>query len=129
LSVAVSAIGRRGTYPSDSVEVGDEEAPFASSDKKYFIAAFSNVGPEIAVTGPGVGIISTFPNGYAVLDGTSMACPAVTGAAARLIANTPNIVDMSRDSSRSDAMAQVVFQGAKRLGFGINFEGRGFLPI
>jgi subtilisin len=127
LSIAVSALGRKGTYPADAVEVGDEMAPFAASDPKYFIAAFSNVGPELAFTGPGVGIISTFPTGYAVMDGTSMACPAVTGAAARLLAAQKQILAMPRNSARSDAMAQFLMQAAKALGLGVTFEGRGLL--
>jgi subtilisin len=85
------------------------------------------VGPEIAFTGPGVGIISTFPNGYAVMDGTSMACPAVTGVAARLLAAEKRILAMQRNSARSDAMAQFLMQAAKSLGLGVTFEGRGLL--
>ena len=127
LSIAVSALGRKGTYPADAVEVGDEMAPFAASDPKDFIAAFSNVGPDIAFTGPGLGIISTFPGGYAVLDGTSMACPAVTGVAARLLAAQKQILAMPRDSARSDAIAQFLLQAAKSLGLGVTFEGRGLL--
>src|SRR6266571_4281911 len=127
LSIAVSALGRKGTYPADAVEAGDEMAPFAVSDSKDFIAAFSNVGPEIAFTGPGLGIISTFPGGYAVLDGTSMACPAVTGVAARLLVAQKQILAMPRDSARSDAIAQFLLQAAKSLGLGVTFEGRGLL--
>src|SRR5207247_1649461 len=53
LSIAVSALGRKGTYPADAVEGGDVMAPFATSDPDYYITSFSNVGPEIALTGPG----------------------------------------------------------------------------
>jgi len=127
LSLAVSALGRKGTYPGGTTEVDEEMAPFASSDPKDYIAAFSNVGPEIAFTGPGVGIISTYPTGYAVMDGTSMACPAVTGVAAKLLATQPQILAMPRDSARSDAMAQFLMQAAKTLGLGATFEGRGLL--
>lgn len=127
LSIAVSALGRKGTYPPDAVEVGDEMPPFATSDPKFYIAAFSNVGPEIALTGPGVGIISTYPGGYAVMDGTSMACPAVTGEAARLLAAQKQILGMPRDAARSDAMAQFLLKAAKALGLGVTLEGRGLL--
>jgi subtilisin len=89
LSLAVSALGRQGTFPDGTTELGDVAPPFGK-DKKNFIAAFSNIGPELVLTGPGVGIISTFPGDkYAVLDGTSMACPAVTGAAAKLLSTQP----------------------------------------
>jgi subtilisin len=103
-------------------------SPFGA-DKKNYIASFSNIGPEIDLTGPGDGIISTFPGGYAVLDGTSMACPAVTGAAARILATHPDILRMGRDQARSDEMAKAVFQRAKALGFGPKFEGHGLVKI
>jgi subtilisin len=128
LSIAVSALGRKGTYPADSVEVDEEAVPFATSDPKDYIAAFSNIGPEIAFTAPGVGIISTFPGGlYAAMDGTSMACPAATGVAARMLASQATILQMPRDSARSDAMAQFLLQAARSLGLGATFEGRGLL--
>lgn len=127
LSLAISALGRKGTYPPDSVEVGDVMQPFATSDPNYYIASFSNIGPEIDLTGPGDGIISTFPNGYAVMDGTSMAAPAVTGVAARLLATRQDLLKMPRNASRSDSIAQFILQSAKTLGFDVKLEGRGLL--
>jgi subtilisin len=128
LAIAVSALGRKGTVPPNSVEAGDVQSPFGT-DKKNYIASFSNIGPEIDLTGPGDGIISTFPGGFAVLDGTSMACPAVTGAAAKLLGARPDILNMSHDQGRSDEMAKAVFQKAKVLGFGPKFEGQGQVKI
>jgi subtilisin len=126
LAIAVSAMGRVGTFPAGAVEEGDVREP-PGDDAKDFIAAFSNVGREIALTGPGVGIISTVSGGYAIMDGTSMACPAVTGVAARLLSMPSNatILGMPRDQARSDAMAQFLLKSARRLGFGPTFEGRG----
>jgi Subtilase family len=67
------------------------------------------------------------PGGYAIMDGTSMACPAVTGAAARLLSMPANaaILAMPRDQARSNAMAQALLLSAKKLGFGPTFEGQG----
>lgn len=126
MALAISALGRKGTYPAGSVEVGDVMAPFGT-DKKNYITSFSNVGPEIDLTAPGDGIISTFPHGYAVLDGTSMACPAAVGAAAQMLAGQSAILAMPRDQARSDAMAQFVLQKAKSLGFPPNLQGQGML--
>jgi subtilisin len=123
-SVAVSAMGRAGTFPAGSEPEGDVQAPFGK-DKADFVAAFSNIGPPVDVTGPGVGVVSTVPGGYAIMSGTSMACPAITGATARLLAASPTVLAMPRDQARSDAIAKLLFQAAKALGFGTDFEGQG----
>jgi len=125
LCVAVSALGRIGLFPSGSVDTGDVAPPYGS-DKKDFIAQFSNIGPEISVTGPGVGVISTVPDKhYAVMSGTSMATPAVTGLAARMLATDPSLLNARRDATRADGIAKLVLQSCKKLGFGPNFEGQG----
>jgi subtilisin len=122
--LAISAMGRNGFFPADTLEVGEVLAPFGA-DPDNFVARFSNVGPRIALTGPGVGIISTFPGGYAVEDGTSMACPAVCGRAAVLLSASSTILEMPRKQERSDAIAQLITADARRLGFGESFEGHG----
>src|SRR6185369_1058443 len=126
MALAVTALGRKGTYPSGSVEAGDVMGPFGT-DKKNYVTSFSNVGPEVDLTAPGDGIISTFPQGYAVLDGTSMACPAAAGMAARLLAGQTAILKMPRTQARSDAMAKFLLQKAKNLGFPADLQGQGML--
>lgn len=125
-AIAVSAMGRKGTFPRESTEAGEVSRPFATTDRKNFMAAFSNIGPEIDVIGTGVGIVSTVPGGYASMSGTSMACPAVTGFAARLLAQNPTVLNMMpRDQTRSDAIIQLMLKSANLLGFGTEFEGHG----
>ncbi|MDQ6798958.1 MAG: S8 family serine peptidase [Actinomycetota bacterium] len=122
MALAVSAMGRKGTFPTSSTEADAVAAPYGT-DKKNFIADFSNVGPQIDLVGPGVGIMSTVPGGYEEISGTSMACPAVVGAAARAL--TPKILKMKRNAARSDAMVVAILATAKSLGFGPTFEGHG----
>lgn len=53
-------------------------------------ASFSNYGPGVDIMAPGVGILSTLPDGtFAAYSGTSMATPHVSGAAARILAAHP----------------------------------------
>jgi len=122
MAIAVSAIGRKGTFPSSAAATDEVAAPFGK-DKKDFIALFSNVGPEIDLTGPGVAIMSTVPGSYGEISGTSMACPAVTGAAARAL--TPSLLKMKRNAKRSEAIVKAVLGSAKSLGFDPPFEGHG----
>jgi subtilisin len=127
LALAVTALGVKKTFPKGSVEEADVVKPFGAVDPNDYIAAFSNVGSEVDLTGPGVGIISTVPNDeFAVMSGTSMATPAVTGLAAVLLAVEKTALAMlPRDQTRSDAMAKVVLQAAKKRGFPASLEGNG----
>jgi subtilisin len=125
---AVSAMGRIGTFPKGTEPEGSIAAPYGK-DKKNFIADFSNIGPETDLTGPGVGVMSTVPSGYGVMSGTSMATPAETGAAARLLATKPEILRMARDQNRAAAMISAIATASQLLGFGATNEGKGIISL
>lgn len=127
LTIAVSAMGRKKTFPPQTVQTAIVKAPYGT-DRDNFIADFSNIGPETDLTAPGVGIVSTYPKDlYAVMDGTSMACPAAVGMAARLLASQPAILGLPRNQERADEIVKFLSTKIKAMGFGANFEGKGML--
>ncbi len=138
LSLAVGAMGRRGTFPANTTDAPNVQAPFGT-DRKNFVAGFSNIGPEVDFIAPGVGIISTVPGvdspgagspgGYAPLSGTSMACPMATGAAARLLSVRADILAMPRNTARAEAIVKMLAEHVQPMGFGPTFEGTGMLFV
>ncbi|MCI0613230.1 S8 family serine peptidase [bacterium] len=124
-SVAVSAFGRLKTFPEDSTDQFNIGTP-VGTDPSDFFAAFSNLGEEVDVTGPGVAILSTVPiDQYAVMSGTSMACPAITGFAAKALSARADIMQLPRDGNRSAAIVKLILDAAQSLGFGLLYEGKG----
>ncbi len=121
--VAVSALGRTGTYPPSAAGSAQRRGPYGR-DGADFVAAFSNVG-AIDVTAPGVAIVSTVPGGYLDLDGTSMACPAVTGTIARILGGSRRLRSQPRGPERAAAVLARLRRRARSLGFPSSLEGDG----
>ena len=108
-SNAVSAMGRIGTFPAGSLGQAEIVHPPHGNDPMEFIAGFSNVGSQVSCVGPGVDVLSALPNDqFGPMSGTSMAAPVVTGAAASLLSRNSEIIDMPRDSARSDAIKNLL---------------------
>jgi subtilisin len=121
--VSVSALGRTGTYPPSAAGAAERRGPYGH-DGADFIAAFSNIG-DIDVTAPGVAIVSTVPGGYLDLDGTSMACPAVTGTIARILSGSRRLRSQPRSPERAAVVLARLRRRARSLGFPSSLEGDG----
>lgn len=127
LAVCVSALGKMGTWPAGTTQADECTVPIGTH--QLFLAAFSNRGPQVDLAGPGLGIISSVPrDAFAVMDGTSMACPAVTGALARRLAASSAILAMPRDASRSDAIIRMARTAALDVKLPADYQGAGLAP-
>jgi subtilisin family serine protease len=126
-ATAVSAMGRQGAFPAGSLPEGDiERPPHGTVDASEFIAGFSNVGTQIAVTGLGSGVLSTLPNNkHGPMSGTSMAAPVVAGSAACLLSRDAAIFGMDRNQARSNEIEKLLQSTCARRGFGRTYEGYG----
>jgi subtilisin family serine protease len=92
LVVAAAGNARQSGNPVSYPAAYPDVTAVAASDSADRTATFSNTGPYVDVTAPGVGIVSTYPAGrYASLSGTSMATPVVAAAAAVVRAARPDL--------------------------------------
>jgi len=96
----------------------------AAVDQAFQVAKFScggmNLGQDVDIAGPGVGILSALPGGrYDRYDGTSMATPHVTGVAA--------LIAQSEGTFRGWALWARLQQLARPLGLPARDVGRGLV--
>lgn len=86
--ILVAAAGNNGPGPDTILYPAKYDSVIAvgATENNDVRAEWSSTGPQLELAAPGVGIYSTYLYGtYAILSGTSMACPHVTGAAALVL--------------------------------------------
>ena len=98
----------------DTIAVG----AYAMVNGKLERSSFSSMGPELDISAPGSGIVTTWENGtYMELDGTSFACPATAGVAALLIARHWDLGDESKTPlTNMDQMREHLYKAATDAG-------------
>ena len=131
MTVAVSAVGViNGTPPGSLDNINLPIQPDRYGFGGFYSAGFSSVGFQIAVAGPGIGIISTVPSKdralYAAASGTSMAAPAVSAALATVLSHDAVYRNMERDSKRTCRAWISLTQMSRSLGLYPQYQGYGY---
>lgn len=131
-ALAVGAVGLQGWGPPGSLAGSRLPIqPNLFGSRHLFAANFSSNGSEVQCAAPGVGIISPVPNRFdgqilhAALDGTSMACPAVTGALAVLLSRDAAYQALPRHQSRADAARRILTEALRDVGLPLTYTGPG----
>lgn len=135
-AVGVGAVGRQGWGVEGSMAAARvPKEPHKHGADGFYLANFSCSGSGLDVVGPGVGIISTVPARFglaapsAVMGGTSMACPAVVGALAAILATRPEILEMERSPARADAVRSALQHCCTDVGLAAEYQGWGLPRI
>jgi|GEM_PF-4404106 len=90
--VVVAAMGNDGSSSPSFPAAYPDVIAVAAVQSNESRAAFSQTGPHIDISAPGVGILSTYlAGGLATMQGTSMASPHVAGVAALVKAVKPTL--------------------------------------
>ena len=125
--LVVAAAGNEGNASGTGDTVGypaqyDSAFAVAATDENDQRASFSSTGPAVDISAPGVNINSTVPgNGYASLNGTSMASPHVAGAGAVIRAAYPG--------AGADDVRSMMEAASKYIGSDTNWYGSGLLQV
>ncbi|WP_373285705.1 S8 family peptidase [Pullulanibacillus camelliae] len=128
----VVAAGNEGDNREDTFEYSypgsyNEVIEVGAVDLDLKLASFSDTNTEVDVVAPGVQILSTYPqNKYAVLSGTSMATPHVSGAIALLKNLTSTYFD--RELTEAELYAQLI-RRTLPLGYRGSSEGNGIVSL
>ncbi len=114
--VVTSAGNEGGNFPNASGAYHPVIA-VAATDPYDAKASFSNYGTWVDISAPGVAVMSTFNNGgYGSMQGTSQACPHVSGVLALMASEFPGITNTNARSLVEFAVDNIDIQNPAYIG-------------
>ncbi len=121
---AVGAVGLKDAFAPSSTHrlIGARQT---NSENEY-VAHFSNFAPgKVDGAAPGVAVVSTVcTSGYQAKSGTSMACPVVSGVAARVLAANENVFYMT-GRKRVEELKKLLYNGSQTRSLDSQYVGAG----
>ena len=116
----VAAAGNDNENSDNFSPAGDGAFTVAAMNYNYRKAYFSDYGNSIKVAAPGVQILSTVPGGYEAWDGTSMSAPVVSGIAAMLKAEKPDLSINQIEDILQITATDIMYEGRDQTsGYGL----------
>jgi subtilisin family serine protease len=116
----VTASGNENENSDNFSPASDGGYTVAAMDYNYKKADFSDYGNSVKAAAPGVKILSTVPGGYEAWDGTSMAAPVVSGIAAILKAENPDLTPVQLEDILDSTATDIMYQGKDQAsGYGL----------
>lgn len=116
----VAASGNDNENSDNFSPASDGAFTVAAMNYNYRKAYFSDYGNSIKVAAPGVQILSTVPGGYEAWDGTSMAAPVVSGIAAMLKAENPQLSPSQIEDIIDSTATDIIYKGRDQFsGYGL----------
>jgi subtilisin family serine protease len=116
----VTASGNDNENSDNFSPAGDGGYTVAAMNYNYKKAYFSDYGNSVKAAAPGVKILSTVPGGYEAWDGTSMAAPVVSGIAAMLKAENPDLTPAQIESVLDSTATDIMYEGRDQAtGYGL----------
>lgn len=129
--VVVSASGNEGDGKADTIEIDypsgyEQVISVGAMDNRRLTATFSNSNCYVDLLAPGVNVISTSYDGnYALMDGTSMACPHISGVLALL--KEWGRIEFGRTLSVMELYAQLIKNTIELNGIDRKIQGNGLM--
>lgn len=119
-SKGVFVVAAAGNDNDNFSPASDGAFTVAAMNYNYRKAYFSDYGNSIKVAAPGVQILSTVPGGFEAWDGTSMAAPVVSGIAAMVKAENPQLSPSQIEEILGSTATDIMYEGRdQQSGYGL----------